>query len=182
MFENIVTDNQDHHYVRQFLLRGWCGKNGKRTVYSRRKGCMVISHLSHLSTGFEPNLYTFEQVPPAKRNVIEQDFMSRIDAAAALIVQKILLGGFQNLTVEERSDFTRFLLSLRARHPDAIALAKVQGREDLTAALDRDPEEYVAAKGPSSAATLTEWTLQNAPSLIPKFGGSLLPRVIAPER
>jgi hypothetical protein len=177
-----VTDNQDHHYVPQFLLRGWCGKNGKLTVYSRRKGRAVTSQLSPRSTGFEPNLYTFEQVPPEKRNAIEKDFMSRIDAAAALIVQKILHGGFANLTVEERSDFTRFLLSLRARHPDAIALAKVKGREDLTAALDRDPEEYAAAKGPSSAATLAEWTLQNAPSLIPNFGVSLVPRVIADDK
>ena len=85
-----MTDNQDHHYVPQFLLRGWCGKNGKLTVYSRRKGRAVTSQLSPRSTGFESNLYTFEQVPPEKRNAIEKDFMSRIDTAAALIVQRLI--------------------------------------------------------------------------------------------
>jgi hypothetical protein len=108
--------------------------------------------------------------------------MGRIDAAAALIVQKMLNGGLPNLTVEERSDFTRFLLSLRARHPDAVALMKIKGQEGLIAALERDPEEYVAARGRSSAATLAEWTRQNAPSLIPNFAISLVPGVIIDDR
>jgi hypothetical protein len=108
--------------------------------------------------------------------------MSRIDTAASLIVQKMLNGGLPNLIAQERSDFTRFLLSLRARRPDAVALMKVKGQEGLIAALERDPEEYAAARGQSSADTLAEWTRQNAPSVIPNFGISLLPGVIVDDR
>jgi hypothetical protein len=121
-----------------------------------------------------------EQVPSEKQHAVENDFMSPgIDQPAALIVKKILNGGFTTLRVDERSDFTRFLLSLRVRHPDAIALLKEKSREVLTAALARDPEEYLAVKAASWASTLVEYTRQNAPSLIQNFGVSLLPRLIA---
>ena len=177
-----MSDKQDHHYIPQFLLRGWCNQSRRLTVYSRQQKGIVTSTLNPRSTAFEPNLYTYEQVPPEKRNAIENDFISRIDTAASLIVQKMLNGGLPNLTVQERSDFTRFLLSLRARHPDAVALMKAKGQEDLIAALERDPEEYAAARGQSSADTLAEWARQNAPSVIPNFGISLLPGVIVDDR
>jgi hypothetical protein len=142
----------------------------------------VTSPLSPKSTGFEANLYAYEQVPPEKRHAIENTFMTpAIDTPAALIVQKIFDGGSPHLTVDERSNFTRFLLSLRARHPDAVALARIKGEEALMAALSRDPEEYLAVKGEASAATLAEWTRQNAPSLIPNFGASLVPNIIVDD-
>lgn len=181
---NVATDdssaNQDNHYIPQFLLRGWCNRKGRLTVYSRQNGRVVTSVLNPRSTGFEPNLYAYEQVPPEHRHLIEREFMSaRIDTPAALIVQKILDGEFPKVTADERSVFTRFLMSLRARHPDAVALAKLKGREELMAALARDPEEYLAIKENSSPPSLAEWARQNAPSVIPNFGISVVPKVIA---
>lgn len=177
-----MTDTQKHHYVPQFLLKRWCDNNGKLTVYSRRNERVVISKLTPEYTAFERKLYTLEQIPSEKRHVIENYFMSPLDTQAALIVQKILNGGFTSLNVDERSNFTRFILSLRARHPNAVALAKERGREAVMAALSRDPEEYAAVKGESSAATLVEWTNENAPTLIPNFGVSRLPELITDER
>src|SRR5271167_1238008 len=105
-----------------------------------------------------------------------------IDTPAALIVQRILTGEFCKLTLEEQSDFARFVLSLRARHPDAVALVKAKGLEAITSALDRDPDEYIAVKRSASPPTLTEWARQNAPSLIPNFGMSLFPRLITDDK
>jgi hypothetical protein len=96
-----------------------------------------------------------------------------IDTPAALIVQKILSGEFCKLTLGERSDFACFVLSLRARHLDAVSLVKEKGREAITSALDRDPDEYIAVRGSASPPTLTEWVRQKAPSLIQNFGMSL---------
>jgi hypothetical protein len=178
-----VDDSQDHHYIPQFLLRGWCNQNGTLTVYSRPEGRVVTSERNPRGTGFEPNLYTYDQVPLEKRHTIETDFMTpHIDTPAALIVKKILNREFCKLTLGERSDFAYFILSLRARHPDAVALAKATGLEAITSALARDPDEYEAVKGSASPPTLTEWTRQNAPSLIPNFGMSRLPRLIAHDK
>lgn len=170
-----MTDNQDNHYISQFLLKRWCNNSGKLTIYSRQNGRAVTSELTPRYTAFERNLYALEQVPSEKRHAIENHFITpRIDTPAALIVQKLLDGGFTGLTVEERSHFARFLLSLRNRYPGAIAFVTETGRELLTAALARDPASW--------PDTLVEYTRQNAPSLIRDFGVSLLPRIIADDR
>jgi hypothetical protein len=107
----------------------------------------MTSERNPRGSGFEPDLYTYE-VSREKRHTIETDFMTPgIDTPAALIMQKILSGEFCELTLAERPDFARFVLSLRARHPDAVALVKAKGLEAITSALDRDPEEYEAVKG-----------------------------------
>jgi Protein of unknown function (DUF4238) len=120
-----VADSQDHHYIPQFLLRGWCNQNGRLTVYSRRQGRVVTSERNPRGTGFESNLYTYDQVSGEKRHMIETDFMTpHIDTPAASIVQKILNREFCKLTLDERSDFAYFILSLRARHRTPLPLPR----------------------------------------------------------
>ena len=71
-----MNDSQDHHYVPQFLLRGWCNNNGKLTVYSRRQGRVVISERNPRGTGFESDLYTYDHVSGEERHTIGRDFMT----------------------------------------------------------------------------------------------------------
>jgi hypothetical protein len=177
-----MTDNQKNHYVPQFLLRGWCNEDGKLTVYSRRQRRVVTSERTPRATAFEPNLYAYDDVPSEKRHAIENEFMTpKIDTPAACIVKKILSGGTA-LTNDERSEFTRFVLSLRARHPDAVAAVRAHGSEALVAALARDPEEYMAIKEESWPKSLTEFVSQKAPSLIRNFGISVVPAVIVDNK
>jgi Protein of unknown function (DUF4238) len=177
-----VNYPRDHHYVPQFLLSRWCQSNGKLTVYSRAQGRVITSELHPRSTAFERDLYAFKMGPQDRRQAIETDFMSkRIDSPAAPIVQKIVDGKLASLTADERSDFTRFILSLRARHPDAVNLAKVEGEQTLRKELERAPEEYLSAKDASSPPTFVEWVEKNAESVIPNFGVSLVPSVIADD-
>jgi hypothetical protein len=178
-----VSQTEDHHYVPQFFLEAWRGPDGKVTTYSRRNGRVVTSLRTPKTTAFEPNLYSFPQALPEHKQALEKQFMTpHIDTPAALIVEKIFRGEFTKLTTEERSDFTRFLLSLRARHPDAIALARETGRDALTAALARDPEEFLAIRGQSTASTLLEWTQRHVPHLFDNFGVSHLPGLIADNK
>jgi hypothetical protein len=93
-------------------------------------------------------------------------------------VKKIREGSFESLTPADRCDFARFLLSLRARHPTAVALAKNKGRDELLKHLARDPEEYTAVKGDAAVTTLTEWTHQKLPQLVENFGLWNLPALI----
>jgi hypothetical protein len=177
-----MADSQDHHYVPQFLLRGWCNSSGELTTYVRRNGRVVTSERNPRGTGYEPNLYSYEQVPPERRHVIETNFMKPIDDAASQVVAKIRGGNFTKLTNNDRYDLTRFILSLRARHPDAVTLAKTEGLKEIEATLAREPDEYLAIKEDASATTLTEWTRQNLPPLIPNFGVSLIPKVIVDDK
>jgi hypothetical protein len=183
MIATDVTHCERHHYIPRFLLKAWCGTDGKLTVYSRRNGQVITSLLNPRSTAFEANLYSFEQVARQKKHAIEAEFMTpEIDTPAAPIVQKILDREFYKITNKERWDFTRFVLSLRARHPDALKLVSEKGREELIAALARDPDEYLAVKEQSWPATLVEYVHQNVPALTPNFGVSLLPTLIADKK
>jgi uncharacterized protein DUF4238 len=178
-----MSGPRDNHYVPQFLLSRWCDRRGKLTVYARRQGRVVTSELSPRSTAFEPDLYSYEGVSAENRHAIEANFMTpHIDTPAASIVQKIVDGGLTGLTTDERSHFTRFVLSLRARHPDAVAMARTEGGLQLTASLARDPEEYLAARAPSSPPTFPEWTEKHAPGLIENFGMSVLTGVITDDK
>jgi hypothetical protein len=175
-----VTDDRNNHYVPQFLLERWCNAAGKLTVYTRRHGRVVISELSPRGTAFETNLYTYHDVSADRRHAIENEFMTaKIDTPAAPIVEKILRG--TPLTSDERSDFTRFMMALRNRHPDAVAMAREKGAEALMAALARNPEEYMAIRDESSPESLTEWVSAKVPSLIRNFGTSVVPAMIAHE-
>jgi hypothetical protein len=178
-----MSGSRDTHFLPQFLLRRWGNSKGKVTVYARKQGRIVTSELSPRSTAFEPDLYSYQGVSGEQRHEIETNLMThRIDTPAALIVQKILDGGFTELTTEERSDFTRFVMSLRARHPDAVALALNESKRQLTTALARDPEEYLAAREPGSPSTLIEWTEQYTPELYRNFGVSIIPGVITDNK
>jgi hypothetical protein len=178
-----MTRPRDNHYVPQFLLSRWCDHRGKLTAYARHQGRVVTSELSPRGTAFEPELYSYEGVGAENRHALETNFMTpHIDTPAASIVQKIVNGGLPTLTTDERSDFTRFVLSLRARHPDAVAMARSEGRRNLIASLARDPEEYIAARSPSSPSALLEWTEQHAPGLIVNFGMTVLTGVITDDK
>jgi hypothetical protein len=143
----------------------------------------VTSELNPRSTAFEPDLYSYEGILGEQRHEIETNFMTpHIDTPAALIMQKIADGRFTELTTEERSDFTRFVISLRARHPDAVDLALSESKRQLTTALARDPEEYLAARDPGSPSTLIEWTEKHAPALFRNVGVSIVPGVIADDK
>jgi hypothetical protein len=177
-----MSDDQDHHYVPQFLLRQWCTQDGCLTVYRRPRDQVVTSRRNPKGTGYETNLYSLDQVPSAGKHVIEKNFMTPgIDTPASLVAAKILAGGFEKLSSDERSDFSRFILSLRARHPDAVALVKEVGHKALITELERDPEEYDALREPTSPPTLKEMMDKAFPSLELNFGLSLLPRVIADD-
>ncbi|MGO9772633.1 MAG: DUF4238 domain-containing protein [Roseiarcus sp.] len=174
-----MTGDQDHHYVPIFFQKAWCDARGKLMVYSRKNGRVVASPLAPLSTGYEPNLYSLDKTLPKYKHYIETQFMTpKIDTPAATVVKKIREGSFESLTSADRSDFARFLLSLRARHPDAVELAKNKGRDELLKHLARDPEEYTAVKGDAAATTLVEWTQQKLPQLVENFGLWNLPALI----
>lgn len=171
-----MSEPRDHHFVPRFYLARWCNSEGKLTVYSRPHRSVVTSQLTPKGTGFERDLYTYTGVPSPQ--ALETKFMARIDDVAAPILDKLLAGGLPNLTGAERSDFTRFVLSLRARHPGAVTLSKSEGERALSYELDRDPEQYLAIKGDEPASNLREFLEQNAPHVAPNFGLSMLPKVI----
>ena len=176
-----MDEPKDHHFVPQFYLAGWCNSNGKLKVYSRPHNRVVTSELKPRSTGYETGLYTYTNVPDGRQQAIEKQFMRRIDNAAASALRKLLAGSLGTIGSDERSDFTRFVLSLRARHAGAIALAHKQGREVLLAKLAEKPEEFLAAQTDPTTSIFPESVEKHQPHVISNFGLLTVPSVIADD-
>jgi len=174
-----MSEPHDHHYVPQFFLAQWSNVDGKIAVYSRPHGDVVVSELTPRSTAFERDLYAYQGLSPEETQIVEKKFMRRVDDSAAPIIHKLLKSGFRDVSARERYDLTIFVLSLRARHPDAVALSRSEGEKKLNAELDRNPDQYLAVKGSEPAETLREFVELTLPHVVPNFGMSLIPKVIA---
>ncbi len=178
-----MSDPTNHHHIPQFLLSGWCREDGRLAVYSRPAGKVVISWRTPEYTGFEPNLYMINAVPPADQQWLEREVMSKqVDNPAALVHRRLLCDELQSLSAGERCDWTRFVLAQTMRSPEMIAELRQNGREHVLKALNSKPEEYDAIRGNDDHETLIEWAQENFPDIDEIVSmGRVLPRMIANE-
>lgn len=116
-------ESMDHHYVPRFYTAHWADSDGKVLRYRRvPTGRVASKRVAPKSTAFEPDLYA---APPAvfweehDAHVIEREFFSPIDNAAAVVIEK-LLNGASGLTTDERAAWALFMNSLLHRHRDDI--------------------------------------------------------------
>jgi hypothetical protein len=141
---------------------------------------VVTSPITPLNTGFEDNLYTLDGIEGEQRQVVETQFMAPgVDSPAAVVLEKMLAGGLRGLTGDERTEFTRFVLSLEYRGPQSLkemaALAGNVVRQNLDVA---DDEEYRALRKLGDPETLHEWALDNVPEMLTNAHKRWLPGII----
>lgn len=164
----------------RFYLKRWAGLDGKVAVYARRGGRVVVSRLNPRSAGFEPELYSLEKVEPTRRQAVEKEFFGRmIDDRAAVPLDAIVTRGELALTPENRVIVSHFLMSLRARHPDAVKRAKEDGPGELRRHLERNPEQYERLRSPEDPATLAAAAEKYLPTKVADFGINVLQAVIS---
>ena len=101
-----------HHYVPRFYLKMWRAPDGKGLwLYSRdKRGGVSAYRRSPKSVGYETDLYSLKPETPysalnSRADIIERDFFARIDAAAALVHQNLLVSGVKSLTGEDKAVF-----------------------------------------------------------------------------
>lgn len=105
---------------------------------------MVASRLNPRSTAYEPDLYSLEKVEPARRQSVEKEFFGKlIDDQAARALEAVCTRRAAGRTPEHRVMLSHFLMSLRARHPDAVKRAREDGPAELRPHLALDPEQLL---------------------------------------
>jgi hypothetical protein len=115
-----------HHFSPQFYLSGWLDPvDGHlcciRKVYG---GKLVPDRKSPAATGYAVDGYRTDHVPADQAHRVETAFMSPLDNDAARELQRMLAGDPRLRTSEERSAWTRFVISLLFRHPVAVESLK----------------------------------------------------------
>ena len=167
-----------HHYVPQFLLRAWAKKSPDGKVEDIRLDIegFPSSRRVPKSTGYVDDLFALSRpvVAGMEKQAVEKIFFMQVDNLAARAHQKLVEDGLRSLTIDERSDWVRFLMSLRVRQPDIIQNLKTESRDHLEKTLGLQPEEYDEIANSDDVPTLVEWTEQMFPGLIENFGLSFL--------
>jgi Protein of unknown function (DUF4238) len=170
-----------HHYIPVFYSRGWAGANGLVCEYSRPHDAVKAKRVSPDGTGYVRGLYTVPKHDPSLSNYIERDFFRITDNAAACVLQKFRSGQPIEWTIETRSAWSRFIISLMIRNPEYVAkvAAEVVGffhpssgaaakyREIRTPDDPETYEEFVAKAGHPAgrASALAMQTIIDSPAM-----------------
>ena len=173
----------DHHFVPKFLLRAWSDGASEGMFQEFRldlKGLPTMRRVPK-ATAYQDNLYalTKPEVAGMSQQAIETDLMSHIDNYAAPVRVKMEQHGLKDLSIPERQDWVRILMSLRVRQPDIVSQIRTEGAHNLRQNLLDAPEQFEALAEEDDAPTLEEWVEQHYPGLIENFDLSCIPKLVA---
>src|SRR5262245_61693076 len=88
-----MSQPRDHHFIPVFYLKQWANVDGKLIEYSRPyDGRLVSKPVGPRATGFQRDLYAFQDCPPEVAQYLESVFLKRADAQASGALAKLLAG------------------------------------------------------------------------------------------
>ena len=172
-----------HHYVPQFLLRAWSDGTPDKKIETFRLDLTHLpsSRFTPKHTGYEDDLYALSLpvVASMEQHAVEKHVLQHVDNLAARVRLKMEVSGLKSLSIDERSDWVRFVVSLRLRQPEMVLHLKNDATTHLRKTLRDSPGEYEALAESGEPPTLEEWTEQRFPGLIENFGLSFFHKLIA---
>jgi len=114
---------QKHHYLPVFYLKQRAGPDGRLCEFSRPHKLVKPRRTHPDGTGYERALYTFEGLSPAVADFLEQQFFLRADDRAYLALCNMNAGSI-DLDIDTRSGWSRFIMTLLYRNPQAVVRIK----------------------------------------------------------
>lgn len=134
------------------------------------------------STAYVDGLYAYSEPLPdgIEKDAVETKFLQQVDDDAAKVRAKMLRGNEQ-LSVDERSAWTRFLMAMRARQPKMVSRFRVVGTEEARRSFSEAPIEYEALKQSDDPPTLEQWVSARFPGTIENTGMSVFVKHILNE-
>ncbi len=119
-----------HHYIPQFYLREWTGKDGRLERYTQPyRSKLDIKRRPTKAVGWWDDLYIAPENDPHKNYFLEWGFFKQLDDRAARVFRKLNGAPIPALSAEDISTWSTFLMSLLHRTPENLAAYKeVAGR------------------------------------------------------
>ncbi|HKU54047.1 MAG TPA: DUF4238 domain-containing protein [Rhizomicrobium sp.] len=175
-----AQDPINHHYLPIFYQQGWA-TDGRVVRYYRPFDVVVASPTGMKYTGCEEYLYSMDGLPSGRSQALETQFFKPIDSMAATALQKMLAGGLNQMTNDDRVNWTRFMLSTQLRNPHGLAELKQAVEKVVRENTDKDDPEYNEVRKPDDPATIYAWTLKHQPHVIENAYKNMLPGLIDHE-
>src|ERR1700689_704186 len=122
---------QKHHYIPVFYLKQWMGPKNTVCEFSRPHDQGKPRSSPPDGTGYVRGLYAIDDLDPNVVNAIEDMFLKPSDGMAAEALHCLLQEAPFTRPERMRHAWTRFVLSLLIRYPEAIAQMKTQLRQNF---------------------------------------------------
>jgi hypothetical protein len=153
-----VSTPRKHHFIPAFFLKQWVAADGKLVEYSIKNDKIVPKRVGPKSTGFEYDLYAFPELPPETAQFIEQQFFSYADQTASQALELHLVNADRSAwTVELISAWSRFVIALHLRHPDAMPELRVAAQSIWEGSGQKSQRQYEEMRKPGDPATFDEY-------------------------
>jgi uncharacterized protein DUF4238 len=147
---------RDHHFIPAFYLSKWAKPPGDKLVeYTIKNGTLIGKPVGPRSTGYEKDLYSFPELPPESAQYLEQEFFSYLDDTAARALD-IHLGGAGEWTNELVNAWSRFVLGIHLRHPDAVPELRAAAKAIWEKSGPAYQKEYAKIRQPEDPESFDE--------------------------
>ena len=167
-----------HHFNPAFSLQPWTGSDSLLCEMRRINGRVVACRKHPNATGFERNLYRTEGVPAGQEQHLEVNFMRPLDTAADRALKKIMSGDPKPWDNEERSAWTRYILSLIFRNPAAVRVIKDRIFDIWDEGLKALEANYTDRRKSTDPATFGEYLAQRRPAAAYIHAANLITEII----
>jgi hypothetical protein len=171
-----------HHFNPAFSLQPWTGSDGRICEMRRINGRVSACRRHPNDTGFEKNLYRTDGVPPDQEQHLEVKFMTPLDTAAALALKRIIQGDPTPWDTEQRSAWTRYILSLMFRNPAAQRSIRDHMFELWDAGIEGLEENYPKVRRPTDPATFEEYFARTNPAAAQIGATNMIAEIIDNQR
>jgi hypothetical protein len=147
---------RDHHFIPVFYLSQWAGSDGKLIEFTRKYDKLIPKSVGPRSTGYETDLYQFPDLPPGSSQYLEEVFFNYADDTAAR-AYRIHLGNGERWNSELISAWSRFVLGVHLRHPDAMPELRIAANSVWETSGADTQAEYEKVKKPGDPETFDEY-------------------------
>jgi hypothetical protein len=110
---------QNHHWLPQFFMAPWCGKDGLVQSFYRPYDKVVSRRKSLKSLASEPHLYTANWRGFNDPLIVERT-LQKLEDSGAKVRKRLLAGEVNELTFDERESFAVVVSLLLARRPELL--------------------------------------------------------------
>jgi hypothetical protein len=152
-----MSTPRGHHFIPAFLLKQWARQNGKLVEYTIKHGKLIAKLVGPRSTGYEFDLYAFNELAPDVQQYIEQQFFNYADNIASIALERHLAGSREPWSAELLSAWSRFLIGIHLRHPDAVPELRAAAQSIWEGSGEASQCAYEATRKPEDPATFDEY-------------------------
>jgi hypothetical protein len=171
-----------HHFSPAFSNKPWAINDNQLCEMRLVNGGVVASRKHPRGTGYQKNLYRTEGVPPEQEQHLEVHFMKPLDTAADRALKKILSGDRTPWDSEQRSAWTRYILSLMFRGPEVVQAVKEHIKEMWDAGIGALESDYTARRLPTDPATFEGYFARTNPAAAQIGASNMIAEIINNDR